>query len=36
MSSIELLLVLGVLVPLASFVLLALLGSRLGKPPRQR
>jgi NADH-quinone oxidoreductase subunit L len=32
MSSIELLLVLGVLVPLASFVLLALLGSRLGKP----
>ena len=32
MSSIETLLVIGVLIPLASFVLLALLGSRLGKP----
>ncbi len=32
MSSIELLLVTGVLVPLASFVLLAFFGSRLGKP----
>jgi NADH-quinone oxidoreductase subunit L len=32
MSSIELLLATGVLIPLASFVLLALFGSRLGKP----
>ncbi len=32
MSSIETLLVVGVLIPLASFVLLALFGSRLGKP----
>ncbi len=32
MSSIETLLVAGVLIPLASFVLLALFGSRLGKP----
>ncbi len=32
MSQIELLLISGVLIPLASFVLLALLGSRLGKP----
>lgn len=32
MSSIELLLVTGVLIPLASFLLLALFGSRLGKP----
>jgi NADH-quinone oxidoreductase subunit L len=32
MSNIELLLVTGVLIPLGSFVLLALFGSRLGKP----